>query len=146
MFLGDAGATVAENPGCSRNLTRTHPLLLCCSNLATSARTKPPGARKPLPHCSTATAPRWQCSWPRSQHSKQTGAGKKHGGLHESSATTDQLNLKAYSKLPLRVTSISSFYWYLSQEMTLSQFFFLFSVPLFVRQQIIWWPFVTHFQ
>lgn len=26
---------------------------------------------------------------------QQTGAGEKHGGLHESSATTDQLNLKA---------------------------------------------------
>lgn len=41
---------------------------------------------------------------------------------------TDQLNFKSLitAKLSLRVTSISSFYWYLSQQMTLSQFTFLF--------------------
>lgn len=79
-----------------------------------------------------------------SQHSK-IHRGEKHEDVHESSLMTDQLNLKSMNtaKLSLRVTSISSFYWYESTD-DLEPIYLPVSVPLFVRQQIIQLLFVKH--
>lgn len=112
----DAGATTAENPGSSKNLTKTHPLLLCCSNLATSAHTKPPEARKPLPHCSTAAGLMWQCSWPMSGRVKHVDRGEKHEDAQQSCHYRPaELKKHEYSK------SVTKSHIYFQLLLTLSQ-------------------------